>query len=374
MDEREPAAIWYFLHDGRPDGSGYFVGYERVSNRIIGYIGVSGFRADPVPPDDRIPVRGEHTLGYTSWSSAPFYAGRDWVLRPDRWDVPPRLVHVPSENRLRLVDLSARTVVTAFEAPQRIVSLGVPTLSSFNWGESTRRRPILVRSGQKIYKLDHEYKLISTFTIPPEVDRKSSLSWFEVSDGQAVVECSPPNRAADVFGGNVTKPTVYRISEKGEVRESLELSLQTGTNAPSEYVQLSLMGVGLPAPAVLLAVRSFMAMVGDPSQRTPTALEAVLGQSWPSLAAVLVLSLVLATIAWRRARTFGLSPRDQAVWAGFVLLFGVPAFAGYLLYRRWPVRQPCPHCHSRPARDRDACAECGTPFSDPALKGTEIFA
>ena len=44
LDEREPAAIWYFVHDGKPDGSGYFVGYERVSNRRIGYIGLSGFR------------------------------------------------------------------------------------------------------------------------------------------------------------------------------------------------------------------------------------------------------------------------------------------------------------------------------------------
>src|SRR4051812_43652676 len=56
MNEREPAALWYFVHDGGPQGSGYFVGYERVSNRMIGYIGLSGFRADPVPPDDRIPV------------------------------------------------------------------------------------------------------------------------------------------------------------------------------------------------------------------------------------------------------------------------------------------------------------------------------
>jgi hypothetical protein len=376
MDEREPAALWYFMHDGKPDGSGYFVGYERVSNRLIGYIGLAGFRANPIPPADRVPVRGEQTLGYSHWSSAPIsiYSGRDWGLRPDRWDVPPRLVHVPSGNSLRLVDLSARTVVTVFEAPQPIVSVGVPTLSSYSGGESTTRRPVLVRSGQKIYKLDHEYKIISTFTIPPEVDRRSWVMWFEASDGQAVAECVAPNRPEELFDSNLAKPTVFRISEKGQVRESLELSLQTGPNRPSEQAQLSLMALGLPAPAILLAAQSFLRIVGNQSQRSPETLGTNLGQSWPSLVAVVALSSVLATMAWRWARAFGLSRRERAVWAGFVFLFGVPAFAGYLLHRRWPVREPCPHCHARCAHDRDACAECGTPFPDPALKGTEIFA
>jgi hypothetical protein len=376
MDEREPAALWYFMHDDKPDGSGYFVGYERVSNRLIGYIGLSGFRANPVPPDDRIPVRGEQTLGYSNWSSAPIsiYSGRDWGLRPDRWDVPPRLVHVPSGNNLRLVDLSARTVITVFEAPQPIVSVGIPTLSSFSGGEPTRRRPILVRSGQKIYRLDHEYKLISTFSIPPEVDRRSRVTWFEANDGQAVAECIAQNRGDELFDSSLTKPTVYRISEQGEVRELLELSLQNGANTPSEQAQLSLMALGLPAPAILLTAQSFMTIAGNQSQRSPAAPGTFLGQSWPALVAVVALSFVLAAMAWRRSRAFGLSKREQAVWAGFVFLFGVPAFAGYLLHRRWPVREPCPHCHSRCARDRDACAECGTPFPDPALKGTEIFA
>jgi hypothetical protein len=69
-----------------------------------------------------------------------------------------------------------------------------------------------------------------------------------------------------------------------------------------------------------------------------------------------------------------LSRRERGVWAGFVLLFGVPGCAGFLLHRRWPVREPCPHCQARVARDRDTCAECGMPFPVPVLKGIEIFA
>ena len=115
-------------------------------------------------------------------------------------------------------------------------------------------------------------------------------------------------------------------------------------------------------------------MARNPAQGYRAAFAAMLKQAWPSLLAVLALSSLLAAIAWRRARAFGLSRREQLVWAGFVLLFGVPAAVGFLLHRRWPVREPCPSCHLRCARDRDACAECGAPFPAPTLKGIEIFA
>ena len=104
------------------------------------------------------------------------------------------------------------------------------------------------------------------------------------------------------------------------------------------------------------------------------AIETDLKQSWPWILAVLALSIALAAIAWRQADAFGLSTRERIVWAGFVLLLGVPAFAGFWLHRRWPVRERCPHCQARSPRDRDACAACGEAFPAPVLRGNEIFA
>ena len=83
---------------------------------------------------------------------------------------------------------------------------------------------------------------------------------------------------------------------------------------------------------------------------------------------------ILAVLAWRRSRAFGLSRKERITWTVFVLLFGLPAYVGFLLYRRWPIRLPCPNCQARVPRDRMACAECGTRFPDPGLKGIEIFA
>ncbi len=37
-DGRSPAILWYFLTDGRPDGTAYFVGYDSESKVRIGYL------------------------------------------------------------------------------------------------------------------------------------------------------------------------------------------------------------------------------------------------------------------------------------------------------------------------------------------------
>src|SRR5271166_691758 len=61
VDEREPTVNWFFVHDGKTDGEGYFAAYERTSNRRVGFIGMSGFRLGPMPAADWIPVRGGPT-------------------------------------------------------------------------------------------------------------------------------------------------------------------------------------------------------------------------------------------------------------------------------------------------------------------------
>jgi hypothetical protein len=130
----------------------------------------------------------------------------------------------------------------------------------------------------------------------------------------------------------------------------------------------------LPVPSVLVAVDALMAAERPGPADFAARLRSALRRSWPWLAAVLAVSIVLAAVAWRRGRAFGLSQRERNAWAAFVLFLGAPGFIGFLLHRRWPFREPCPHCHARVPRDRDACAACGTPFPPPAPRGTEIFA
>lgn len=376
MDEREPAANWYFVHDGKPQGSGYFVGYERISNRLIGYVGLSGFRPRLPTTVEWIPVRAGVMKPAMQWSSAPLWIlgiyGRQFP--PSRWDVPPRLVHVPSGNQLRLVDLNARTVSTVFEAPEPIESVGVPIVASYAGRKSTIEQPIHVRTERKVYALNHKYAVIRGFDIPGEIDPRSAVSWYDVDRGGAIAAFFPPRSERELATESGQKQIVYRIADNGSIRDRFEVALQNGSRPTSEQANAFQLALGLPAPALLLAVEPLMLMAAEPRHSYGEAADIVLKITWPSIAAVSALASVLAAIAWRRSRGFGFSRRAQTAWVVFVLLLGVPGYVGFLLARRWPVRLPCPRCHSVVPRDRDACAECGTLFSEPAFKGIEIFA
>jgi hypothetical protein len=374
MDEREPNVIWFFVHDGKQAGAGYFVGYERVSNRRVGFIGLSGFRSDPVPTAEWIPVRGEHISDYSQWSSLPLWlnSGPRWLAPPERWDLPPRLVYVPSGNHLRLVDLAARTVTTVFETSEPIESPGIPKLSNWTSGRVAKEQPILVRTRQQIHALDHKHNIIKVFTIPTEADRQSPADWYDLGNGQSTVVFSLQSSTGE--DENLKRHILYRLADDGAIKDQSELTLQSGSPRANKRAQACLLAIGLPEPAILFVADLLLEIDFDRIRNGPAILLPLLRNSGTSLIVVLALSSILAVTAWRRGRAFGLSKLERIVWAVFVLLLGLAAFVGFLLYRRWPLRQPCPNCHAPSPRDRATCSECGTRFPDPCLKGIEIFA
>ncbi len=367
VDEREPTVNWFFVRDGGLDGAGYFVGYERTSNRRVGFIGMSGFRSGPVPTADWIPVRGDPR------SSAPvsIYSRPPWAFRPAGGDVPPRLVYLPSGSQLRQADLAARTVTTVFETPEPIESVGIPTLAYWSTGHPTTEQPILVRTTRRIHELDQRHHVIKVFSLPADLDRRSWVEWYHLKSGQAIAVVGPVRSTGR--RDNVSRQLVYRINGDGAIEDQFAVDLQTRSMAPDARTQVFLMALGLPAPAVL-PIGVFLMTELNPPRSYPAYVTAVLKDAGPSLIAVLALSIVLAILVQRRSRAFGLSRREQIAWSVFVILFGPPAYAGWRLHRRWPTRQPCPNCQAQAPRDRVACAECGTRFPDPSLKGIEIFA
>jgi hypothetical protein len=225
---------------------------------------------------------------------------------------------------------------------------------------------------KEIYALDRRHNVFRVFTIPTQVDHQSPVYWYEIGDGRAIAEFLEPWSAGEPQ--NITKRMVYRIADDGSIQDRFELSLRSGTRAQNEQANSFLFALGFPVPAIVLAIQPLGLIEADPMQSYPTAVGAVLKRFWPSIVAVLALSSILAMIASRRGRAFGFSQREQVAWAVFVLLLGFPAYLGILLYRRWPIREPCPACHALAARDRAACAACGIRFPDPGLKGIEIFA
>jgi hypothetical protein len=372
-DEREPTVNWFFVHDGKPNGAGYFAAYERTSNRRVGFIGMSGFREGPVPAAEWIPVQGQPK------SSAPvsIYSRQAWVLRPAAGDVPPRLVYLPFGSQLRQVDLAARTVRIVFEAPEPIESIGITTLAYWSTGRSTTEQPILVRTTRQIHELDQQHHVKRVFSLPADLDRRSAVEWYELNSGQAIAVVGPLWARQPDQPDNVLRRLAYRFKGDGAIEDQFVVDLQTGSIALDKATQATralLLALGLPAPAIVFAIGAIRVITDDQPQSYPAAIAALLKETWPSVIAVLALSIVLAILVQRRSRGFGLSRREQIAWSVFVLLFGLPAYVGFRIYRRWPIRQPCPNCQAQAPRDRVACAACGTRFPDPSLHGTEIFA
>ena len=308
-------------------------------------------------------------MDYSTWSSSPLWInfGRRGVIHPNSGDLPPRLVHVPSGNTLRLVDLSARTVATVFRTPEPIEAVGVPALSSFAAGHLVKEQPVLVRTRQKIYALNRNYKITKTLTIPAEIDRGIYVYWYEVGNGQAIVAFD--RRRSTGEARNVTKRIVYRIADDGAIQDSFELTLQTGSRVPERAGGSLPLALGFRDPRSCSRSGSLIVME---TGRVPGAIRrrsgSMLKHFGPSLAAVLALSSVLAMVAWRRSRGFGLSRASRLPGGRSCCSLVFPPTWAFCSSRRWPVRESCPNCHAQAARDRAACAECGARFPEPSLQ------
>ena len=252
----------------------------------------------------------------------------------DRWDVPPRLVHVPSGNLLRVVDLAARTTTTVFEAPAPITSVGVPYISSWGGTNSKQEQPILVRAGDKVYKLDHKYEPSASSRCRRRSARRVAISWYEVDDGRAVVACSLPtsDEDEDEESSATTSARRWFIGSRrtGRSRVRSNSRCKPGSAQIERTGGIQPDGLRLPAPAPLLGFESFLTAVQYRSSGYPRTLsDRVAARLAVAGGDRLRSRLALAVAAWRRGRGFGLSRRERNVWAVFVLLFGVPASSAF---------------------------------------------
>jgi hypothetical protein len=358
---------WYFVHDGRPQGGGYFVGYDRRTKRPVAYGGRNGFRSQPIPPAEWIPVSSSFMEGSgyrSSWSVEELSVtnGRLPSFRGRAFTVPAGAVYVPSENRVYVVDLSSRTIRTVLEASEAIESLSV-TLLGWSWPKeiSTRGILLLARTKSKIYACNRENAVRGVFNIPI-ADRENALLWYEAPTGEAVVVSSRARTTSDA--GPIWPQTIYHLTADGAIRETEEIALKATVRPRAEQVLIQLM---LPEPVVLVALGLFH---GDNSVRGPwRTADTVL-----PLAVVVALALALAVSTWRRGAAYAISRTEQTVWTIFVFLFGPVGYLGYRLHRRWPVVEKCPSCAAEAPRDRSECPACHSRFPAPTMNGTEVLA
>jgi hypothetical protein len=369
-DDQHASNHWFFIHDGKEQGSGYFVGYNWATFDRIGFIGDSGFSRNPLPTEQWFPVERDRLI-WNQWSSVRLDQDSGQVER-ERYQIksriPAHLIYVPSGNRVQLVDLAQQTVRTVFEGDSPIVGINLINEPSGLRPAPTQRPAILVRTERSISGLADDHRVIWTLPCSDESERKRVVIVYLLSDGQIVMTIRRG------WEGNIMRDRVYWLSPAGVVQKQQDVETQIGDLAWNERSEGLLLAWAVPVPAVFPALQPLLMVLGDMTNSYLDGWRLMLGQSWLSLVGVALVSLALATATWRHCERFALPLHERLVWWVFVALMGVPGFAGYLLHRRWPLRQKCPHCLATTPLATGACAWCLKRFPGPIPKGTEVFA
>ena len=391
-DGRVPNVWWYFIHGGRRGSQGYFVGFDKKTKLQVGYIGAGGFRTDEPPTEELFPVDGRRVGGARVVGSGDHLTSqsREFWLHVKTGSpnssrdlsgqgMPDRRLYLISGKRLWEIDLHERSVRVLLER-DGLVSVGIcspanPSGIARNPAyEKTHPVHLAIRTQDRVLVFDRRTGESESYPIPEEV-RQTLLSLYELDDQRGILL---HNRRGFDSGYETGKwsDKLYWVDRQRQIVRTETIVLDRGGIDMDHLVavcQLSLYFPGAIAPTIaIFAGPPLWSMIAGETTSYPVALGGALWALSPALLITFALAGVMVRLCLKRQRRYALP--GTRTWVVFIALFGVPAMVGYLLCRRWPVRAPCPACEQPVPRDRESCSSCDTPFPEPALKGTEVFA
>ena len=354
-DLRKPFAsrysAWYSVED--LDGGVRFVGYDFTTNLPLGYLGRDGFRTSPPPGEDRFPLVPGFLKTNVPGSEAVFLGDPSW--QP--------VLFLPLPEEVVEVDLAKRSTVSVWKGAAIDACLIQDLYEEEATGAEIDVWPIvtkaLVRTRTHLHMLGTDRREVFSVEIP-----KSLRSEMLVVN--------------DATERGVTLSTLkwYRTSRLVHVAwlsaDAAPKILDVPLDNPVSDVSSTWPEIGLAAPnaAGIMAVAFSKTLESENDDGSPRDS----ADAWKyfrfTLAVVLGVSAILAALAWRRERRYGL--RFGSLWACFVLLFGVPGWFAYRWHCRWPPLEACPSCGAMVPRDRQTCFRCGKPFPPPGRESFEI--
>ena len=382
-DPGRPIIHWYFVHDGRLHGAAYFAGYDSQSKLCVGYMGTQGYRPHIPPPDEWFSIDGRlveaHAVqgGVSSYryGITSFYSSAVFGLMESSPDTRPNPWSIDLLTDDGLVTCNFRERKTYMVVPAGDLSGFGYSTRAWAPGDTHAREPgffrlhdVAIRTPSQVVVLDPQSGERRIYSIPPEL-AQTRFTFYERADGTALATTRR-------LGQRAIEERLVEFDAAGKVlfRHALapqpyDWSQQTGSRTwygallvPEPLVGAYRLSTDLP----------FQYLRTGEAATYADALVKASREAIPAAIVVVVVSAVLAVLAFRRQRIYRL-PR-ATVWAVFVFLGGVPGFLAYRFHRHWPVREACPSCGTWVPRDREACAECGTDFPRPAPKGIEVSA
>jgi hypothetical protein len=372
-DGGSPAVYWYFVSDGRADGTAYFVGYDSKSRTRVGFLGTDGFRPETPAAEELIPFGGAASgPGTRVFCTQPGYEPRMHPHMPPgargpRGSVSPWDVYVlGSDGKLYHANLATRTVHVAVDEPTlRSVALEQGTPDPVQ-GTPSR---LVARLDDHVLVLDERGQQLSRYPIP-EALRGVDFSFGETTTGEAVLFWNSP---FDILATEV-EYRLWWVNSEGRCREATATLAYRGDMQEQQVLG----GLVVPSPVVLAGLVASIRPAKLLEEGLAATYGAALGRALREFGPALVLACLVAAgfalLCYRRQVRYGTSGPERVAWPLFVLALGLPGWIAYRFGRSWPVLEACPVCDCVVPQDRSECARCAAEFATPAVTGTEVFA
>lgn len=372
---------WYLVRNGETFGHAYFVGYERYTAALVGFIGRNGFRRS-LPANDVWFDLGRMQLSYGSGvatsPSRPEYdrLPQDYgvVYDGDESRLAPWLVFVIDGGDVRQIDLKERTVSTIYSGPGLTAVAVLSELDPERAKEDTKlqfldmTQRLAIRTSDKVLVVDPPTGAKHEFTLPASL-HDEQLGVYSIGGDRLILQWS--NRSPD----SSTVEHLAWLKPDGSIEREEQVAL-AGFQSISETQVAWGASLFAPIPIGWLAVVLCLAPLAGLQDLTfhsyTEGLAKILQLSWAPLICVIVVCAIAAYCAYWLQRKYHRA--NSGLWCAFVFLIGIPGLVAYWLEHRRAKLETCRECGHVVPRDRDTCADCRTPFPAPPLVGTEIFA
>ncbi len=354
--------FWYLVRNVHPKGHGYFIGYEKNSKKLIGFIGKNGFQADR--------PSWEESLSLTESYFAVATAGTTQVspeILPKPWTESDPMEFALQTNRkvwmstmegIWLCDLGTRSVrpVAPIQGVQGLHVMVDPK----GWHQK-----VVARTKEGVQVFDESGKQISRFEYPYAGSDFLTVSLADSGNSVLVVTKYPgwvkeATRTVSIIWFD---PTGKQIKELNQPLKFLPFEEgRFSTTKPVISARTAVMAIGGTFLEMSRAIRRTMASDQNWFPAEPI--------SYRIFGAVVTV-FAIAWLWWHQARN-RVSKSQVLIWTGFVVLFGVTGLLGYLFHKRWPALVRCQICGHRDFTGRTECSSCGHVAAEPAVVGRDL--
>jgi hypothetical protein len=333
----DESGLWYLLVKGN-----YFVGYDRLSRRFVGFLDQDGFKSpgatlNPFPEPLRFSRSGDN----------PFL--------------------VTSGSRVYSIDFFERTITIYFDTGNSPIYAA----TTFTPASNAPRTPpdwLAVAAADGIHICNSGKQLI---TLPYQYD-PARWSWINVAASQSLNRIYLQSQKLGADSGPGALPHFLdEFDLQGHLLRTYTLPVPTVSPAPLGWAARFVEYTAPLAPVLIARIHSRLVAPLPAAYGLSSPLPRSFASGSLRILCAIAIALAAATFLW--ARGIGLSAASALRWAAFAFLFGPAGLLTFRLATDWPIRLPCPSCGKKRPIEAAQCLHCHQPWTISKPTGTEIL-